>query len=641
MDDHGHAPEKKKAASPSLRGPAASDLYRKIVERIEDGLLICDLDGAVLVANEAISALTGLSRDAWLSSTLGVLGLSEAVTRHLLTASTEGTAPLEAEILTKAKVQIPVLISSTRAAYGQRDVVYVFLHDSRESKHAERLARESEQLVQEVLQNIPMGIHMYRLTPEGKLIFIGGNRAADRILGVDNRQFIGKTIEEAFPSLKETEVPDRYREVAKTGVPWSTRQVTYEDNKIRGAFEVQAFRTGENRMAAVFADVTERHQLEERLRHAEKMETVGQLTGGLVHDFNNQLTAIMGYADLLVMQLKDEGLRDFASTILAAAKRSSQLTHKLLSYIRKHASQSVPVHVHSILDEVFTVLEHSADKRITLERDFKASPCTTHGDPALLQNAFLNLAINACDAMPKGGTLKIVTDAVAIDATHRGEELQSLAPGHYIVVQFRDTGAGIAPEVREKLFTPFFTTKRKGTGLGLASVLGTLKIHSGTIVVESEAGKGSVFTVYLPIVDAGGVEELGDPCRASGLPALRVLVVDDEDMVRTLVTQMLQRGGHTVMCENDGASAVERYKQAWREIDLVLLDINMPRVGGKDAFLAMREINPGIRALLFSGFGLAPELEDILVSGKVEFMPKPFRQSEMCARILSVTARGA
>jgi PAS domain S-box-containing protein len=619
----------------------AGDLYRRIVERIDDGLIVCDLGGEVLVVNEAISALTGLSRDEWLSSRLDVLGLPETVGRHLLEAGTEGTAFLEAEILTKGKSLVPVLISATRAAYGRREVVYVVVRDARESKRAERAARENEQLVQGVLQSIPVGIHLYRLESDGRLVFMGGNQAADRILGLDHRQFLGKTIEEAFPGLRGTEIPARYREVAETGAPWSGRQVAYEDQKIRGAFEVNAFRVGENRMVAVFADVTDRHQIEERLRHAEKMEIVGQLTGGVVHDFNNQLTAIMGYADLLVLQLDDPELRGFASTILAAAKRSSQLTHQLLSYIRKHASQSVPVQVHSILDEVFTVLEHSADKRIVLAREFKAVPCTTQGDPSLLQNAFLNLAINACDAMPTGGTLTVATDVVAIDASRGGDGLKDLAPGLYILVQVRDTGTGMTPETRQQLFTPFFTTKGKGkgTGLGLASVRASVKLHAGAIAVESEVGNGSAFTVYLPMVEGVAAEDRDRVTAFAGADGVRVLVVDDEEIVRNLVCRMLKRVGHTVICEADGVAAVERYRASWKDLDIVLLDINLPRISGRDAFMAMREINPGLKALMFSGFGLTSDMETLLVPGEVEFLSKPFRQAEMYDRVLSLLRR--
>lgn len=641
-DDDRQRPEPDAVSGRRLEEDASTTgLYRKIVERIDDGLLICDLDGAVLVANDAISTLTGLSREEWLAGSLGVLGLPGPVVAHLLGAGAEGTAALEAEIVSKNGSVIPVLVSATSAVYGRREVVYVFVRDMRAAKEAERVAREGAQLVQGVLQSIPMGIHLYRLESAGRLVFMGANAAADRILGVDNRQFVGKTIEEAFPPLVETELPARYREVAKTGTPWSTRHVTYEHGQVRGAFEVHAFRTGENRMAAVFTDVTERHGIEERLRHAEKMDVVGQLTGGVVHDFNNQLTAIMGYADLLVLQLKDPELRGFAATILAAAKRSSQLTHKLLSYIRKHTSQSVPVHVHSILDEVISVLEHSADKRVTLVRAFKADPCTTHGDPSLLQNAFLNLAINACDAMPRGGTLTFATDVVAIDSSSRVDDLSGLALGLYINVQVIDTGTGMTAETVQKLFTPFFTTKAngKGTGLGLASVRATAKLHGGVVSVRSEAGKGSTFSVYLPIVRNVAMEEreITTTAIAAGL---NVLVVDDEELVRNMVSQMLQRGGHRVVCETDGATAVERYRAEYKNIDLVMLDINLPRVSGRDAYLAMRQINPGVKALLFSGFGLTADLEDLLIPGRLEFLSKPFRQAEMHDRILSLLGRG-
>ncbi|MCK5578387.1 MAG: PAS domain S-box protein, partial [Planctomycetes bacterium] len=257
-------------------------------------------------------------------------------------------------------------------------------------------------------------------------------------------------------------------------------------------------------MVTVRTDITERKEMEGRLRQSEKMEAIGRLAGGVAHDFNNQLTGIMGFADLLVSRLGDEKLRKYAENIVRSAKRSAGLTEQLLAFSRKGKYASDPVDIHRIINEVMELLRHSIDKRIILKQHMAASSSIIKGDSTQLQNAFLNLALNACDAMPKGGDLLFSTETVTLDEAWCQKQTFEVVPGKYIRVSVQDSGVGIDPEIQKRIFEPFFTTKTedRSIGMGLAAVYGTVKHHHGCILVESAPGRGSLFLFYLPLTES-------------------------------------------------------------------------------------------------------------------------------------------
>jgi PAS domain S-box-containing protein len=391
-------------------------------------------------------------------------------------------------------------------------------------------------------------------------------------------------------------------------------------------------------LRGIMVDITERKRMEaslreneERLRQAEKMNAIGQLAGGVAHDFNNQLTSIMGFAELLEQRLDDERLRTYARNVLVSAHRSADLTQQLLAFSRQGKFRSIPVNVHSAITETATLLERSIDKRVHLRMNLNADPHTVLGDPTQLQNAILNLALNARDAMPNGGELAIETKVVDQDEAYCRRQPDEIVPGRYLQLTVMDNGAGMDRETLKRVFEPFFTTKEpgKGTGLGLASVYGTVKNHKGAIHLHSEPGRGTTVQVYLPLVSsAGSTTDAGEavPSRAR---SVRIMVVDDEEMVRTLLVDSLTARGHQVVACKDGAEAIERYTHAHGEIDLVILDMVMPKMGGHELFRALRRINPGVKALLSSGFSLTGQAQAILDEGVQGFIQKPFSKADL------------
>jgi PAS domain S-box-containing protein len=397
---------------------------------------------------------------------------------------------------------------------------------------------------------------------------------------------------------------------------------------------------GEDRLLVTVRDIErrkaeqlQRASLENRLRQAEKMDAIGQLAGGVAHDFNNQLTAILGYGELLRLSAKDEDSASFAEHIVRASRRSADLTRQLLTFARKGTYQVVPVDVHALITEVVGLLERSIDKRITLRTTFMEGPAVVLGDPTQLEAALLNLAINARDAMPDGGELTIATRPLPPEA--RARKSTPPAPGPWVRIAVTDTGTGMSEPTLKRLFEPFFTTKEpgKGTGMGLASVYGAVQIHKGTISVDSQVGRGTTFELDLPLAEAAVEGPRGEPRALENLAQVRVLVIDDEQDVRDLLRELLARAGCEVRTCQDGAEALALFAEEWRRIDVVILDLMMPRMSGRDVFTALRRIDPGVKILLASGYSLDGEAQALLDEGAIGFLEKPFDLSTLLEKL--------
>ncbi len=380
-------------------------------------------------------------------------------------------------------------------------------------------------------------------------------------------------------------------------------------------------------------DITDQKVLEEQYRQAQKMESVGLLAGGVAHDFNNILSAVLGYATLIRIQNtareQDEftaKLEEQVSSIIKAGERATDLVRKLLAFSRQGSYEVTPLNVHSLIDEVTALLTHSIDRRITISKSLTALNPIVAGDQALLQSALLNLAINARDAMPAGGTLTFSTKGVTLDAKLIGSRPYDVTPGNYVAVTVADTGVGIDDAVRPHLFEPFFTTKEpgKGTGLGLASVFGTVKRHGGFIEAVSEKGKGTSMTFYLPQADAKAVFESAVPEAKKTRRSLHVMVVDDESMICDFVKEFLVSEGYRSTTFTNPQEAVDWYRKSHADVDCIVMDMNMPVMDGKTCFSALRKINPQAKAIFSTGFMVGDTAAIIRLPGIKGYVQKPF-----------------
>ncbi len=395
-------------------------------------------------------------------------------------------------------------------------------------------------------------------------------------------------------------------------------------------------------MLYVAIDISGQKEMEQRLRQSEKMEAIGQLAGGIAHDFNNQLGGIMGFADLLKNRMKnDEKSVSYAEKILSGVRSAADLTQKLLAFARKGKYQEVPVDIHTILQEVKDLLERSIDRRIRIVIDLRASESVVKGDASQLQNALLNMGLNARDAMTDGGTLTYSTEKVVLDRDFFSNRFYSLTHGEYMQIKVRDTGSGMSEEVQQRIFEPFFTTKErgKGTGMGLAAVYGTVKNHLGAIELESGKGEGSCFTIYLPL-DKTGVNVSQEEIQQGVVAGSgHVLLVDDEEVIRKLGEEMLTTMGYSVHTVSNGREAVEYYRHHRENVDMVILDVVMPVMGGRETLQELKKIDPDVSVLLASGYSVESEAVQIHEQGVKGFIQKPFTASLLSGKIAEIISR--
>jgi two-component system, cell cycle sensor histidine kinase and response regulator CckA len=395
-------------------------------------------------------------------------------------------------------------------------------------------------------------------------------------------------------------------------------------------------------LVVVFArDVTAERRGEEQLRQAQKLDAIGQLAGGIAHDFNNLLTGILGHAAVLTDLFEPASeAHDAAQTITTAARRGAELTKGLLGFARRQQLTERCFDVHDVLREVSRLLGRTLDKRIRVVERFEARPSVLVGDAGQLQQAVLNLAVNARDAMEAGGELTLETQVVDLDAHPSGPQAGRRG-GPHLAITVADTGHGIPLDLQERIFEPFYTTKEvgQGTGMGLAMVYGFARSHGGTVRVTSAPGQGARFTLSLPLSrDERGAASAPAPApetprRGSGL----VLVVDDDDAPRSAAEHILRHVGYDVITAPGGAAAVDLFRARAREVSAVLLDLSMPGMDGEACYAALREIDPAVRVVLTSGLDRDGRARALLDRGVAAFVPKPYLPADLAEAMGRVT----
>jgi signal transduction histidine kinase len=383
---------------------------------------------------------------------------------------------------------------------------------------------------------------------------------------------------------------------------------------------------------------------EEELRHSQKMEAVGRLAGGVAHDFNNLLTAIIGYAELIATRTSSNSLaKQNAELIRKAGEQAAALTRQLLAFSRKQILQPKVIDLNTLVVEMERLLRRVIGERFDLQSHPDAENGRVKADPSQLEQVVLNLGVNARDAMPRGGKLIIRTENVTLDRAEAAQLSSALRPGDYVMLSVTDTGAGMDEETMSHIFEPFFTTKGpgKGTGLGLATVYGIVSQTGGGISVESDPGKGSVFRIYLPVETA--------PVDYSRVPLApveksdnfeTVLVVEDEEIVRELVCEVLEHQGYNVLCAADGVEAMDLAADFDGEIHLLVTDVIMPHMNGHELAAKLSAIRPDMKVLYVSGYSDTDIGDHGSLDPRHELLQKPFTPQTLARKIRDVIREG-
>jgi PAS domain S-box-containing protein len=501
-----------------------------------------------------------------------------------------------------------------------------------ERKLAEEALRESEERYRTVLEANPDPVVVYDI--EDKVVYF--NPAFTDVFGWTLEERLGKKLDGFVP---EANWPETQMMIDKVlaGESFSTIEsfrYTKDGDIIPVSISGAVHRDGEgNPVGSVInlRDVTERKKLESQLQQAQKMEAVGTLAGGVAHDFNNLLQAVQGYAELALMGKREDepGYRE-VQEIVRAARRGGELTQQLLAFSRKAESNLRPTDLNHEVQNIKRLLERTIPKMIDIELDLQENLKAVNADPAQIEQILMNLAVNAKDAMSEEGKLTIATRKVTVDETYCRTHTDA-KPGEYVLLSITDTGYGIAEETMDRIFEPFYTTKGvgEGTGLGLAMVYGIVKNHGGYVMCSSEPGAGATFEIYLPAIEKI-VESIDDeviePPQGGGET---ILLVDDEDFIRELGKEMLERFGYNLLTANNGEGALEVYRQRNGEIDLVILDLIMPGMGGKRCLEELLEIDSQVRVVIASGYSFNVLTKEAPKAGVSGFINKPYDMRQM------------
>jgi PAS domain S-box-containing protein len=392
--------------------------------------------------------------------------------------------------------------------------------------------------------------------------------------------------------------------------------------------------SGREHLLSVSLDVTESKRLEDQLRQAQKMEAVGTLAGGVAHDFNNLLQVINGYVQMLSLDKPpDHPDRQGLDAIHQAGERAAQLVKQLLQFSRKMETEHQIVDLNEEVRQVKTLLERTIPRMIRIEPRLSSGLWMIEADRVALEQVILNLGNNAADAMPEGGVMTLETENVILDESFR-QKHPGASTGRFVRLTVSDTGQGMDPETVEHVFEPFFTTKEvgKGTGLGLASVYGIVKSHQGYITCHSQPGHGARFTIYWPAADhKAALDDSKSDLRPEG-GSERLLIVDDEPLIRDVAAQTLRRFGYGVQTAGSGEEALAAFGSG-NGVDLVLLDLSMPGMGGRKCLEAILGINPAAKVLIASGYALGDHTPNPVETGAAGFISKPFQMDELLAKV--------
>ena len=503
--------------------------------------------------------------------------------------------------------------------------------------------RRQERLLRQIIDANPSLIFVKDW--EGRFVLV--NQATAEMYGTSVDELVGKTDADFNSNTDEVSHFLRDdREVMSSGRPKliAEERVTNPTSRETRWFQTikVPLRLPDDdvpKLLGVATEITERKRLEEQLLQSQKMEAIGQLAGGVAHDFNNILTAIVGYTDLLAAEFGsgNRHLEDLEE-IRKAARRAAALTRQLLSFSRKQVIEPRIIDVNGVVQNLDKMLRSLLSENIELTTHLAEPLDSARADPNQVEQVIMNLAINARDAMPEGGKLTIETGNATLDDTYAAQHI-SVIPGAYVMLAVTDTGTGMDEDTQSRIFEPFFTTKPvgRGTGLGLSTVYGIVKQSGGNIWLYSEPGKGTTFKVYLPAIDAAP-DDVGKPvssvARRSG--GETVLVVEDDDQLRRLTHRALAAHGYVVLEADRGATALDIARRHKGRIDLVLTDVVMPDTNGRKLADALRAGRPGLRVLFMSGYPDGAMGQHGLLDQGISYLAKPFTTEAVARKVREV-----
>jgi len=635
----------RKHAEEALR--EGEERYRLLFESNPQPMWVYDLETLrFLAVNEAAIRHYGYSRAEFLAMTVKDIRPPEDVPALMDNVANVQGGFDEASTwrhLKKDGSRIDVEVTSHELVFAGRRAELVLANDVTERKRVERELRRSEERYRDLVENAHDIIYTQDL--EGNYTSI--NSAVERVTGYTREEALGMNVKHvAAPEYLEKARLMITRKLAGESVMAYEVEIIAKDGR-RVRVELNTSLIIQDGVVVgiqgIARDVTERKELEEQLRQAQKMEAVGKLAGGVAHDFNNLLTVINGYSDLIAKRLREEDpLRNNVEEIRKAGERAASLTRQLLAFSRKQVLQPKVIDLNEVVRETEQMLRRLIGEDIELRASLGPWLGSVKADPGQMEQVLMNLAVNARDAMPRGGKLTISTENVYLDEEYAAHHV-SVAPGRYVILAVSDTGTGMDEQTRARIFEPFFTTKvaGKGTGLGLSTVYGIVKQSGGYVWVYSEVGRGTTFKIYLPRVDAGAQVYSQTPSHARELGGTEaVLLAEDDELVRNMIRFILSDHGYKVLAAANGAAALSIFERT-EPIHLLLTDVVMPGMSGRELADRLTRLRPEMKVLFMSGYTEDAIVHHGVLDEGVNFIQKPFTPDDLARKVREVLGRPA
>ncbi len=630
----------------------SEEKYRVIADSVPVGIFI-HVGGTITFAGKEGARMLGYTNDELVGA--NVMDLIHEDDRALVVDRARRRAlgedvpsGYEVKIIKKNGGILPILIYGNSVDYlGQNAIQGVFIDISKR--------KETERELEEILERLSQSEERYRLLVESSndgIVVIRGakitffNHRVLEMLGYEEHELRDRPFVDAiYPEDRGLVTANYLKRIDGEGPPsrYEFRVVTKSGELL--FVEINVVLTqweGDKASLCFIRDITDRKKAEEertllsdQLLSAQKMEAIGTLAGGMAHNFNNILVGIMGYSEHLLLK-RDKNDPDYKAlkTIHEGSVKASDLTRQLLNIARGGEFKRVRLSLNDVIGRVLPLISGTFNKSIEINTVLDPNPMVMEGDVGQLEQSLLNICINARDSMPDGGKLIIETDSCRVDEDFVKQHLGSKA-GSYVVLSVTDTGIGMPPHIKDHIFEPFFTTKKHagGTGMGLATVWGIVKNHRGIVSVYSEPGTGTTFRLYFPAIPQKATHE--DIEKEEIMPGKgeTLLLVDDEPIIREMWGEILDEVGYRVLCAADGDEALSVLEECSGKADLVILDLVMPHMGGKETFIRIKERYPDMMVLVSSGYSENGEVREMIEGGADGFIQKPYQIRMVTAKI--------
>lgn len=545
----------------------------------------------------------------------------------------------ELEAVRKDGSVVPVELSLSAVKQDKSWIFTAIVRDITKRKQAEDTLQKSEEQYRRLIDTMNEGLCL--INEETSLTYVN-NKLCD-MWGYSREEIMGRPLTEFFDD-ENLGIFNKQMQTLKKGkkghceITWTVKDV----RKLQTIVSPQLIFDSEGNVEGCFAvltDITEYKRLEEQLRQSHKLEAIGRLAGGVAHDFNNMMTVVIGYGEYMLSSLeKGDSAYKIIEEIVNAGKRAASLTHQLLAFSRKQILQPQVLNLNTVVANIEKMLRRLIGEDIDLNLIPDPALGRVKVDPTQIDQIIMNLAINARDAMPQGGKLTIETANIELDEVYAKEHV-AVKPGPYIILTVSDSGIGMDSETQSQIFEPFFTTKEegKGTGLGLSTVYGIVKQSDGNIWVYSEPGQGTTFKIYLPRVEEAVESVQGKEAPTEALQGKEtILLVEDEEMVRDLARLALVKNGYTVLEAPDGVEALNISEQYEGPVHLMITDVVMPRLGGREAAERLAPSRPDMRVLYMSGYTDNAIVHHGMLGPETRFIQKPFTPATLLRKMREV-----